>query len=163
MLRSIRKWIRPFQKRDDGATAVEFSLIALPFIGMTVAILELGIYFLASRFMEDAVFRAGREFMTNRNNTASCADLLSKVQGQLPTLINPSAVSVSVSTAASVSAAGTPVATSATGCNTGGPDSILILTARYDYPFNGFRFIASGPLIGKEMPITASTAFRREK
>jgi Flp pilus assembly protein TadG len=153
MLRSIRSWSRFFRKKEDGATAVEFALVAMPFIGLTMAILELGIYFLASRFMEDAVFRAGREVMTNQGSTANCGDLVSKVKNQLPTLI---------SSGNNVGGTGAPVASTATGCSMGGPGSIILLTARYDYPFFGFRFTPAGPMIGKDMPITSSTAFRRE-
>jgi hypothetical protein len=162
MFRSAKSWCRRFSRKDEGATAVEFALVVVPFIGMTMAILELGIYFLASRFMEDAVFRAGRQVMTEQIGGTNCTQLETEVRNQLPTLIRRNDVTVSVGTGGSVGSAGTPVATGAGGCSLGPSGSIVILTASYNYPFTGFRFFLSGGQIGKNMPITASTAFRKE-
>jgi Flp pilus assembly protein TadG len=56
--RRTRRFLKRFRRDQDGAAAVEFALVALPFIGMTVAIIELGIFFFATRYFEDGMFNA---------------------------------------------------------------------------------------------------------
>jgi Flp pilus assembly protein TadG len=55
-----------FGRDESAATAVEFSLVALPFIALMFAILETGLLFFASQTLETAVANAGRLVRTGQ-------------------------------------------------------------------------------------------------
>lgn len=60
----IRKNVQKFTKNIRGATAVEFALLALPFFGLVVGTIQLGIIFLANQTLDEAVDVAAREIQT---------------------------------------------------------------------------------------------------
>lgn len=62
---SIQK-IRSLFKKDDGATAVEFGLLAIPFIYMLVGILEICMMFAAGAVLEGGTGAAGRLVRTGQ-------------------------------------------------------------------------------------------------
>jgi len=64
---------RFFRYKDakDGATAIEFALLALPFFALLFAILELAIIFFISSTMTHAVSEAGRKIRTG--NFQNCS------------------------------------------------------------------------------------------
>ena len=54
---------RPFNRlaaSDSGATAVEFGLVAAPFLALLVAILQTGIVFFAGRVLDEIAAEASR-------------------------------------------------------------------------------------------------------
>jgi Flp pilus assembly protein TadG len=57
---------RRFFRHQDGSTAVEFSLVAIPFIGLTFAILETALVFFAGQTLETAVTDSARMIMTGQ-------------------------------------------------------------------------------------------------
>ena len=61
----IRKLNR-YRKNDDGATAVEFSILFVPFGAMLFAIIELGIVFFIQATLGNAVQEASREVRTGQ-------------------------------------------------------------------------------------------------
>lgn len=62
MLKGIRRW----WKQDDGVTAVEFSLVALPMFLMIFGIIELSIFFASSTVLEGASTEAARRIRTGQ-------------------------------------------------------------------------------------------------
>ncbi|HRJ69320.1 MAG TPA: pilus assembly protein [Beijerinckiaceae bacterium] len=52
-----------FRRSRDGATAVEFGLIAMPFFMLLFAIIETGMIFFTSGVVDKAVYNAGRQIM----------------------------------------------------------------------------------------------------
>lgn len=65
-----------FAGERDGATAVEFALIALPFFMLLFGVLELGLLFMASTTIEAATVNAARQIRTGQlqlsgSNTAA--------------------------------------------------------------------------------------------
>ena len=48
------KFVRRFARNQDGAAAVEFGLVAAPFLALLFAILETALVFLASEVLETA-------------------------------------------------------------------------------------------------------------
>ena len=71
LLRRLFRRAFLFKKDDDGATAVEFALIALPFVGFVFLILEGAVVFWAEQVLEDAVARTGRLIRTGQAQTSS--------------------------------------------------------------------------------------------
>ena len=57
---------RRFIRQEDGSTAVEFGLVAVPFLGLTFAILETALVFFAGQTLETAVTDSARLIMTGQ-------------------------------------------------------------------------------------------------
>src|SRR5690242_19878208 len=62
---------RRFARRQDGAAAVEFALVALPFLALTFAIIETALVFFAGQTLEAAVADSARLIMTGQAQNAS--------------------------------------------------------------------------------------------
>lgn len=62
MIKGIRRWLR----RDDGVTAVEFSLVALPMFLMIFGIIELSMFFASTTVLEGASTEAARRIRTGQ-------------------------------------------------------------------------------------------------
>jgi Flp pilus assembly protein TadG len=56
--------MRRFARAQEGATAVEFAFVAIPFFGLIFAILELGLVFLVSITLENALMNVDRQIRT---------------------------------------------------------------------------------------------------
>lgn len=63
--------LREFGQAREGATAVEFAMIAPLFLGALIAILQLCIYMFAQQALQNAATEAGRLFMTNNGQSLS--------------------------------------------------------------------------------------------
>lgn len=57
--------LRPFWRETNGATAVEFALIAVPFLGLLCAIFETGLVFLESAQLQEVTQAAARSVLVN--------------------------------------------------------------------------------------------------
>jgi Flp pilus assembly protein TadG len=58
--------VRRFAKGDDGIAAVEFGIVAAPFLALMFAIMETAIVFFASQTLETAVADSARLIMTGQ-------------------------------------------------------------------------------------------------
>ena len=58
-----------FIRQRDGATVVEFGLVALPFLGLLFAILQTALVFFAGQVLQTAVTNASRLIMTGQAQT----------------------------------------------------------------------------------------------
>src|SRR6476620_11292241 len=58
--------VRRFVRQQDGSAAVEFSMVAIPFLGLTFAILETALVFFAGQTLETAVTDSARLIMTGQ-------------------------------------------------------------------------------------------------
>lgn len=65
------RWIQRFRKDKRGATAVEFALVAVPFLGLLGSIVETGLTFITAQALDRAAYAAGRKVMTGEAKTAS--------------------------------------------------------------------------------------------
>jgi Flp pilus assembly protein TadG len=68
-LKSTRA-LRRFARQEDGATAVEFAMVATPFLALVFAIIETAIVFFSSQALETAVADSSRLIMTGQAQTA---------------------------------------------------------------------------------------------
>ena len=64
--RPLRSIVRRFRKNADGATAVEFGMVSVPFLGLLFAIFESAYVFFVTEALESAVADAGRKIMTGQ-------------------------------------------------------------------------------------------------
>ncbi|HEV3396213.1 MAG TPA: TadE/TadG family type IV pilus assembly protein [Xanthobacteraceae bacterium] len=74
-----------FGRAHDGATAVEFALVAPALLATLIAILEISYFLFAQQTLQTAAVEAGRLFMTNQgptqNNTVNGNGQLSSTSG----------------------------------------------------------------------------------
>lgn len=61
-LRQIRRWIR----KEDGATAVEFSLIGVPFVFMIIGVIEMALMFTTQSLLEYGTSQGARLIRTGQ-------------------------------------------------------------------------------------------------
>jgi Flp pilus assembly protein TadG len=143
---------------SKGASALEFALIAAPFLAMTVALLETALVFFASRVLDEVTEEGSRYIMTGQAQNSSMTQ--SGFQNYLCTGANTAALvsalfkcsglMVNVQSYNSFSSASTASPTltfNAQGAvdNTwsyspGGPNSIVVVQVMYQWP------IVLGPL-----------------
>jgi Flp pilus assembly protein TadG len=62
---------RCFRQAEEGATAVEFALVAAPFLALLIAILQTMIVFFAQRLLDEVVSQASRTIQTGQAQTSS--------------------------------------------------------------------------------------------
>jgi Flp pilus assembly protein TadG len=74
MLQALAKFLRRdvarFGAARDGATMVEFALIAPAFLALLFAIIETALFLFAQATLQDAAVEAGRQFMTGQVQNA---------------------------------------------------------------------------------------------
>ena len=81
---------RPFVKKQDGAAAIEFALVAAPFLVLMFAIMETALVFFAGQALETAAADSARMIMTGQAQTQafSNGDFKNTVCGKIYGLFN---------------------------------------------------------------------------
>jgi len=167
------KLARAFVRRQDGAAAIEFGLVAAPFLALVFAIMETAIVFFAGQTLEAAVADTARLIMTGQaqtqgfDQTSFKNQVCSKVYG-LFDCANGVYVDVkSYSNFASVNTTA-PVQngkldTSNFTYQPGGPGDIVVVSLYYQWPVYisllGFNL---SDLSGGKRLLAATSAFRNE-
>ncbi|MGL4637619.1 MAG: TadE/TadG family type IV pilus assembly protein [Beijerinckiaceae bacterium] len=156
--------IKRFRKQEDGAAAVEFAMIALPFFALIFAIFELAIFFFASRYIEDGLFNASRKVLTQRLPAGNvCTEFKKELATNFTQWLDPTKIVITAKPLSSFSGTEAAADFGSGSCSFGAPGSVVVLSVTYPYPFNGFRFSSGSAAIGRNMPLYASTAFRVEQ
>ena len=73
----IKRFWTPFLHDRRGATAVEFSLISVPFLGLLFAIFQTAYLFMTQQAIDAAAMNAGRNIMTGQTMTTGITDATS--------------------------------------------------------------------------------------
>jgi Flp pilus assembly protein TadG len=175
-LRRRARAIARFRVSCGGTTAVEFALIAPPFLALLIAILQMTSFLFAQQALQTAVVAAGRLILTGQVQNASLTQSefqTNDVCPLLPAMFTCSNLYVNVQTYANFSGASTTIPSltiSASGTvsgtgdyNLGGPGEVMVLQLVYPWK------IITGPL-GALLPnfsngyseIMGITAFRVE-
>jgi Flp pilus assembly protein TadG len=144
ILSSVLPLVGRFIARDEAGAAVEFGLLAAPFVAGLFAILQTAMVFFAGQTLETAAAASARLIFTGQAQTSgwSAAQFKSQVCNQIHGVFNCSnGVYVDVETYPSFTAVnlGMPITngnfnTSALGYNPGGPGDIVMLRLYYQYP-----------------------------
>ncbi len=147
-----RSTLMRFLRRNDGAAAVEYALVALPFLGLVFAILQTAIVFMAQQQLETATEQAGRYVLTGQaqNNSLTQAQFKTYVCNQVSALFNCNNIMIDVQVASSFSGANTSAPTLTYGSNgqvtnswsyaPGNPGDIVVMRVMYQWP------LVKGPL-----------------
>jgi Flp pilus assembly protein TadG len=136
----------------SGATAVEFGLVAAPFLALLIALVQTGIVFLAARVLDEAAAESSRYIMTDQAQTSNMTQAgfqnylctTSNVAGLVSALFKCNNLMVSVQSYNSFSAANTSSPTLTFNGNgnvtntwtwsPGNPGDIVVLQVMYQWP-----------------------------
>jgi Flp pilus assembly protein TadG len=137
-----------FRKDESAAAAVEFSLVALPLLGLLLAALQLSVIFFAGQVLQSAATNAGRQLMTGQAQSGSmtATQFAQLVCNNSAGLYDCNNLMVDVESAGSFSAVNTapPVLTYANGKVTnvwswspGAAGQVVIVKVMYNWPVFG--------------------------
>jgi Flp pilus assembly protein TadG len=157
----------------EGSAAVEFGMVALPFLLMIFAILELGLIFVTDSVLENATMETGRLVRTGQASASGMtreqfkASLCSRMSILAADCVSRAKVDVRVVTLFAAPLddpmAGETFDESATTYNTGLPGSFMVVRVWYTQPLMT-TFLAQGlSRTGDGTTLlTSTTAFRNE-
>lgn len=176
------------RRNDDGATAVEFALIAMPFLMLLFGIMSICLYFFTTLYIENAVWNASRDLRTGAfetstgdyaaattdaqrraklkelicNRTISPSDCMNNmqviVQGYTAGFGSIARPSCKKADNSLIDTAGAEGNSSAIG-----PDQPVLVTGCYEWKFGGhLPFFKIGNMAGGSHLIQASATFRTE-
>jgi Flp pilus assembly pilin Flp len=165
------KLVRRLLRQDDGAAAVEFAMVAAPFLAIIFAIIETCIVFFASQTLEAAAADAGRLVMTGQAKTFDAAKFKETACAKIVAILDCSkGIMVDVRKFSSFSAVDTAKPIDANGnvnftpqYDPGGPEDIILVRLIYQSPvwFTLFGYNLANVSGGKYLMV-ATSAFRNE-
>jgi Flp pilus assembly protein TadG len=166
-----------FLRCEKGATAVEFALVATPFLALLIAMIQTMIVFFAERTLDEVVVEAGRIIQTGQaqasNLTQSqfatwiCQNTIS------PALFNCGNIMVNVQNYSAFAAASTSMptltfnaqgqVTNTWNYQTGNPGDIVVVQVMYQWPvvFGPLGFNLSNLANGNRL-LMATAVFKAE-
>lgn len=167
------KVVRRLLRQDDGAAAVEFAMVAAPFLAIIFAIIETCIVFFASQTLEAAAADSARLIMTGQAQTKGfdAAKFKETACAKIVAIFDcANGITVDVRKYSSFSSVDTDKPVDANGnvtmtpqYNPGGPGDIVLVRLMYQYPVwvNLFGYNLSNVTGGKYLMV-ATSAFRNE-
>ena len=178
--RSKPRFWRRFRRAENGATAVEFALVSMPFFMLVWAIIELGMVFFVDVTLDNAVGKMARQIRTGEFQTAggTAASFKTSICDRMLWLQSgcSSNLKVDVRTfelfedvkdappATTDPEGGDPEFNDANNCfQTGGPTNIVLVRAFYEWTL--FTPLLNQSLVnlgGNKRLLTATTIFRNE-
>ena len=167
------KTIRRLTRQQDGAAAVEFAMVAAPFLALVFAIMETAMVFFAGQVLETIAQNSARMVFTGQaqNGGYKPADFQTYVCGQIPALFTCGNVYVDVQSFTSFS--NVTLNSQIDGANNfvsnnlhyspGGPGDIVVVRLFYQWPLfvTGLGYNIAN-LSGSQRLLTATAAFRNE-
>jgi Flp pilus assembly protein TadG len=165
----------PFRSCRKASAGVEFSLIALPFFALVIAIIQIGVVFFAQQELESAVEKAARTLLTGQaqQSNVTQSQFASAVCAKLTVLFACPQVMIDLQTASSFASANTSTPTltyDASGnvtnswqFQTGGAGTIMVLRVMYQFPvtLGPMRFNLANLSNGKRL-LMATAVFQVE-
>jgi Flp pilus assembly protein TadG len=172
-----------FRRDEQGATAVEFSLIAVPFLALMLASVEGAMVFWTNQVLDEAVAQASRTLYTGSFQQSTATVPAAQIPDQfkdavcsrIKGLVNCSRIKIDVQTYDSFpSGIPQPIITDADGTRhldpafgqfkTPGPYKITVVRAVIEYPvFASILSANTSNLSGSKRLLMATAAFRTEQ
>jgi Flp pilus assembly protein TadG len=163
-IRAVRRLVR----KEDGSAAVEFGMVAMPFLLLVFAIMETAIVFFAGQALETAVADSARLIMTGQaqsqgfNQGAFKTSVCQKVYG-LFDCANGVYVDVKTYTSFNNVDVSAPITNgnfnNNTGYQPGGPGDIVVVRLFYQWPI--YVSLLQN-MNGNKRLLVATSAFRNE-
>jgi Flp pilus assembly protein TadG len=135
-----------FARRQDGAAALEFAIVAAPFIAIILATIQTALAFFAGQVLESAVLDSSRQILTGsaQNANMTQAGFANAVCAKVQTLFNCGNLMIDVQTVTSFTAANTTLptltfngqgaVTNAWTWQPGNPGDIVVMRVMYQWP-----------------------------
>jgi len=165
---------RRLARREDGAAAVEFALVAAPFLALLFAIIETALIFFANQTLETTVADASRLIMTGQaqNQSFDQTKFQNAVCARVSTLFNCSSIMVDVRTYTNFSSTNTSMPIDQNGnlqnnftYQPGTAGDIVVVRLMYQWPVYvsllGLSKSLSNMSNGQDL-MMATAAFRNE-
>ncbi len=167
------KTVRRFARGEDGIAAVEFGIVAAPFLALMFAIMETAIVFFASQTLETAVADSARLIMTGQAQSSSFteAQFKSAVCGKILGLFDcANGIKIDVKTYSNFSSISTAKPIDANGnlltnfgYSPGAPGDIVVVRLMYEWPmYVSLLGFSLNDMAGNKRLIIATAAFRNE-
>jgi Flp pilus assembly protein TadG len=164
--------LRSFAGATRAATAVEFAIVAAPFIALLMAILQIGVVFIAQQVLQTATNQAARLIMTGQaqSGNMTAAQFQQTVCTDATSLFSCSGIFVNVQTFSSFSGvAMTNPVQNGTFSNAnlqytpGGSGDIVVAQVFYQWPvYLGPLGFNISNLNGNKLLLVGTAAFRNE-
>jgi Flp pilus assembly protein TadG len=163
-IRTVRRLVR----QEDGSTAVEFGLLALPFFGLMFAIIETALAFFAGQTLETATADASRLIMTGQAQMQNfdAAKFKESLCSRIYGLFSCGNIKLHVVTAASFANANTSKPLDEQGnvkadlqFQPGNAGEIVVVQVMYEWPVYIARLTN---MAGGKRLLMATAAFRNE-
>jgi Flp pilus assembly protein TadG len=167
--------VRRFARGEDGIAAVEFGIVAAPFLALMFAIMETALVFFASQTLETAVADSARLIMTGQAQTSTtyntAAGFKEKVCTKILGLFDcANGLKVDVKTYSNFSAISTakPIDSNGNLINNftftpGSPGDIVVVRLMYEWPvYVSLLGFSLSDMSGNKRLIIATAAFRNE-
>ncbi len=163
--------INRFGSNENGATAVEFGLIAFPFFFLLTAIVEASLFFFAGQMLESAVDRVGRQVRTGQLDPSTTkTQMKAAVCTEASVLFDCSVLLVDVKAAATFAGLGSPpepdsgaLDPSDFGYDAPGSEQIMRITVTYEWPvFSNYVASRLANLNSGNALLTAMSVFKTE-
>jgi Flp pilus assembly protein TadG len=165
-----------FLSREGGATAVEFALVAAPFIALILAVLQIGLIYFAQEALETAVEQTSRLVLTGQAPSAGGAQSASQFAAALcknsPGLFNCNGFMIDLQPATSFTNANVApplltfnngVVTNVWQYNPGAPGNVMVMRVMYQWPvFLGPLGFNLSNLPNNMLLLMAASVFRNE-
>lgn len=169
----LPKSLRQFSRHQRGAAAVEFALVALPFLALLFAIIQTAIVFFATQVLETAVADSARLILTGQaqNGGFSQTSFKTAVCARISGLFNcNTSLYVDVRTFTNFSAISMNSPTDSSGnvinnfvYQPGGPGDIVVVRLLYAWPI--YMQLWNPKIVnmaGNQRLLVATAAFRNE-
>jgi Flp pilus assembly protein TadG len=166
--------LRRFARRQDGAAAVEFAMVAAPFLGMMFAIMETALVFFTGQALETAAADSSRLIMTGQAQTqgfdqakfkvAVCGKVyaLFDCAGGLHVDVKSYTSFASVNTSKPLDSSGN-LQTGNFGYQPGGPGDIVVVRLMYQWPvYVSLLGLNLADSAGSKRLLMSTVAFRNE-
>jgi len=165
---------RRFARQQDGVAAIEFAMVAVPFLALTFAILETALVFFATQALETAAADSARLIMTGQAQNAGYTkddfktQVCNRLAGSFFNCANGVYVDVKTYNNFASANASSPVVngqfdSTKMGYSPGTQGSIVVVTLYYQWPIHVSLLDANLPnLNGSYRLLAATSAFRNE-
>jgi len=161
-----------FLRQVDGAAAIEFAFIALPFIALVFAIIETALVFFAGQALQTATTNAARLIFTGQAQSGnySASSFKTAVCNNLAAMFNcTSSLYVNVQKYSSFASASTAppttngqLNTSNLGFTPGGPNDVIVVQAYYLWPIYASLLDKLANQSGNNRLLVATAVFQNE-
>lgn len=169
--RARRGLLGAFRRDREGTTAIEFAIVAMPFLALIFAILEFGLAFFVNRVLDNAVFESARLIKTGQAKQFSETQFKDAVCERLTDfLCNEDRLDIDVRAFSSFAAISLPELTDEDGnfndnssytASSGG--QIVVVRVIYRWPmFTSLLQTSAGDTGNMERLLTSAAVFRNE-